>query len=153
MQVEELDPQAQQKDELYEHYRFVVDPGTELLRIDKYLFNLIRNTSRNKVQQAAKAGCILVNGKAEKQNYKVHPNDVITVLMPDGSCSTNTLHAFEVRPLDVVTVTMARPSATPVSVPSVLTRTTASSSECHVSVVSAPSGVIVGLSASVFPTQ
>ena len=50
------------KDELYEHYRFVVDPGTELLRIDKYLFNLIRNTSRNKIQQAAKAGCILVNG-------------------------------------------------------------------------------------------
>ena len=83
MQIEELEPQEQQKDELYEHYRFVVDPGTDLLRIDKYLFNLIRNTSRNKVQQAAKAGCILVNGKPEKQNYKVHPNDVITVLMPN----------------------------------------------------------------------
>ena len=71
------------KDELYEHFRFVVDPGTDMLRIDKYLFNLIRHTSRNKIQQAAKAGCILVNGKAEKQNYKVHPNDVISVLMPN----------------------------------------------------------------------
>lgn len=79
------------KDELYEHYRFVVDPGTELLRIDKYLFNLIRHTSRNKVQQAAKAGCILVNGKPEKQNYKVHPNDVISVLMPNPPRDTEIL--------------------------------------------------------------
>ena len=37
------------KDELYEHFRFVVDPGTEIIRIDKYLFNLIKNTSRNKL--------------------------------------------------------------------------------------------------------
>ena len=79
------------KDELYEHFRFVVDPGTELLRIDKYLFNLIRHTSRNKVQQAAKAGCILVNGKPEKQNYKVHPNDVISVLMPNPPRDTEIL--------------------------------------------------------------
>lgn len=79
------------KDELCEHFRFVVDPGTELLRIDKYLFNLIRHTSRNKVQQAAKAGCILVNGKPEKQNYKVHPNDVISVLMPNPPRDTEIL--------------------------------------------------------------
>lgn len=70
------------KDELYEHFRFVVDPGTEIIRIDKYLFNLIKNTSRNKIQQAAKADCILVNGKIERQNYKVKPGDVISVLMP-----------------------------------------------------------------------
>lgn len=71
------------KDALYEHFRFVVDPGTDIIRIDKYLFNLIRNTSRNKIQQAAKAGCILVNDKVERQNYKVKPNDVISVLMPN----------------------------------------------------------------------
>ncbi len=71
------------KDELYEHFRFVVDPGTEIIRIDKYLFNLIKNTSRNKIQQAAKADCILVNDKVERQNYKVKPGDVISVLMPN----------------------------------------------------------------------
>lgn len=87
--VEENDSNV--KDELYEHFRFVVDPGTDLLRIDKYLFNLIRHTSRNKIQQAAKAGCILVNGKAEKQNYKVHPNDVISVLMPNPPRDTEIL--------------------------------------------------------------
>lgn len=77
-----MQPVEGEKDELYEHFRFIVDPGTNLLRIDKYLFNLIANTSRNKVQQAAKAGCIVVNGKPEKQNYRIHPGDVISVLMP-----------------------------------------------------------------------
>ncbi|MEG1555531.1 MAG: RluA family pseudouridine synthase [Bacteroidales bacterium] len=73
---------VEEKEELYEHYRFEVDRGTDLLRIDKYLLNLIANTSRNKIQQASRAGCILVNGKPEKQNYRVHPLDIITILMP-----------------------------------------------------------------------
>ena len=80
--IEEQDDVLEEKDELYEHHRFVVDPGTELLRMDRYLQNLLPHTSRNKVQQAAKANCILVNGKAEKQNYRVHPNDVISILLP-----------------------------------------------------------------------
>ncbi len=74
--------QIEEKDELYEHYRFVVDPGTDILRIDKYLQNLLANTSRNKIQQASRAGCVLVNGKPEKQNYRVKPADVITILLP-----------------------------------------------------------------------
>ena len=81
----------EEKDELYEHFRFVADKGTDLIRIDKYLQNLIANTSRNKVQQAAKAGCILVNGKPEKQNYRVHPLDVISVLMPNPPRDTEVL--------------------------------------------------------------
>ena len=75
--------QVEEKDELYEHYKFTVDNGQELMRMDKYLLNLIQNTSRNKVQNAAKAGCILVNGKPEKQNYKVKPADKIAILMPN----------------------------------------------------------------------
>ncbi|MDR1757500.1 MAG: RluA family pseudouridine synthase [Bacteroidales bacterium] len=71
------------KEELFEHFRFEVDKGTALIRIDKYLQNLIPNVSRTKVQQAAKAGCILVNGTSEKQNYRVKPSDVITVLLPN----------------------------------------------------------------------
>jgi len=71
------------KDELYEHHKFTVDRGQELMRMDKYLLNLIQNTSRSKIQYAAKADCILVNGKPEKQNYKVKPGDQITILMPN----------------------------------------------------------------------
>jgi len=71
------------KDELYEHHKFTVDNGQELMRMDKYLLNLIQNTSRNKIQYAAKAGCIIVNGKPEKQSYRVKQGDQITILMPN----------------------------------------------------------------------
>ena len=71
----------EENSELFEHHRIVVDPGQEALRIDKFLFNRIENVSRNKVQQAAKAGNILVNEKAVKANYNVRPNDVISVVM------------------------------------------------------------------------
>jgi len=67
--------------ELYEHHNIVVDPGQTPVRIDKYLFGKIINVSRNKVQQAAKAGNILVNGDSVKSNYKVRPNDNISVVM------------------------------------------------------------------------
>lgn len=77
-----LEENTEERDEMYEHFRFTVDPGTELLRMDRYLTNLMANTSRNRVQQAAKAGCILVNGKPEKSNYRVHQRDVITILLP-----------------------------------------------------------------------
>jgi len=75
--------QIEEKDELYEHYKFTVDRGQELMRMDKYLLNLIQNTSRNKIQNAAKAGCVLVNGTPEKQSYMVKPGDQISILMPN----------------------------------------------------------------------
>jgi len=80
--LEEENIETEGQEDLYEHYRFEVDKGTKLLRIDKYLVNLTMNISRNKIQQASKAGCILVNGKPEKQNYRVKPLDVISILLP-----------------------------------------------------------------------
>ena len=79
----EEQPVLEEKEELYEHFRLVVDKGTDLIRLDKYLFNLLPNISRNKIQQAAKAGCVVVNDKPEKQNYKVKPLDVISILLPN----------------------------------------------------------------------
>ena len=67
--------------ELFEHHRFVVDPGQSQLRIDKFLSNRIENASRSKIQSAADADCILVNNKPVKSNYKVKPADVISVVM------------------------------------------------------------------------
>ena len=40
---------------LYEHYRFEVDKGQSLLRIDKYLTNIMAGVSRNRIQDAADA--------------------------------------------------------------------------------------------------
>lgn len=69
-------------DSLFEHHRIVVDRGQELLRIDKYLQSHIANVSRNKIQAAAKAGCIRVNDKPVKSNHRVHPLETITILLP-----------------------------------------------------------------------
>jgi len=66
---------------LYEHFRFVADKGQTLLRVDKFLVARMEKSSRNRIQQAADAGCILVNGKAVKSNYRVKPLDVVTIVM------------------------------------------------------------------------
>lgn len=68
-------------DELYEHHRFEVAKGQQSLRIDKFLMNVIENTTRNKIQKAADSGNILVNDVAVKSNYKVKPNDVVRVML------------------------------------------------------------------------
>lgn len=82
MESKEMLPDGiDESDEVYEHHRFVADSGQGLLRIDKFLVNRIENASRNKIQEAALAGCILVNDQAVKSNYKVKPNDVISVVM------------------------------------------------------------------------
>ena len=67
--------------ELYEHFRFVADPGQGLLRIDKFLVNRILNASRSKIQEAAEAGNIRVNDISVKPNYRIKPFDVITIVM------------------------------------------------------------------------
>lgn len=69
-------------EELYEHYRVVTDRKQEPLRIDKFLFNRIENISRTRIQSAAEAGCILVNQKPVKSNYKIKPFDEIVVVLP-----------------------------------------------------------------------
>ena len=67
--------------ELYEHFRFVADKGQTLLRVDKFLVDRMEKTSRNRIQQAADAGCLIVNGKAVKSSYKVKPGDVVSIVM------------------------------------------------------------------------
>ena len=67
--------------ELYEHFRFVADKGQELLRVDKFLALRLQKSSRNRIQQAAQAGCIVVNGRPVKSNYRVKPLDIVLVVM------------------------------------------------------------------------
>jgi len=69
--------------ELFEHHRFVVDPGQSLLRIDKYLSDRMESTSRTRIQNAANAGNILVNDSPVKPNYKVKPDDLIQIVLPN----------------------------------------------------------------------
>ena len=66
---------------LHEHHNFTADNGQEPLRVDKFLMNRIENSTRNKIQQAAKSGSIFVNGKIVKSNYKIKANDKIQILL------------------------------------------------------------------------
>lgn len=58
-------------------------PGQSLMRLDKFLFERIENTSRTRIQNAANAGNILVNNKQVKPNYRVKPNDIVQVVLPN----------------------------------------------------------------------
>lgn len=80
---------------MYEHFRFTADPGQQLLRVDKFLVERLQKSSRNRVQQAAEAGCILVNGKPVKSNYRVKPGDVVQVVMDRPR------YEFEIIPEDI----------------------------------------------------
>lgn len=74
--------QEEEREDLYEHYKILVDKGQVPLRIDKFLFDRLPNTSRNKIQNAAKNGNILVNGQTIKPNFKVKPSDEVSVVLP-----------------------------------------------------------------------
>ena len=70
-----------ENEDLYEHHKFTAAEGQVPLRVDKFLMNFIENATRNKIQQAAKAGNILVNDVVVKSNHKVKPNDVVRVVL------------------------------------------------------------------------
>ena len=76
----EFDDDFSSSDTLYEHYSFTADMGQSPLRVDKFLMSRIENATRNKIQQAEKAGCIRVDQNPVKSNYKVKGGDTIKVL-------------------------------------------------------------------------
>ena len=87
-------------DEMFEHFRLLVDKGQEPLRIDKFIATHQEDTSRHRVQQAIKLGYVLVNDKVVKANYIVRPCDVVKFVMPYERRGTEILP--ENIPLDIV---------------------------------------------------
>ena len=85
---------------LYEHYFFIADSGQQALRVDKFLMNRIENATRNKIQQAAKAGSVRVNDVVVKSNYKVKGGDQVKVLFTHPPYEN--LLVGEDIPLDIV---------------------------------------------------
>ena len=98
--TEEIDELEDEQQPLYEHFRIVVDEGQSPLRIDKYMFEKLQHSSRNRIQQAADAGFVHVNDRPVKSKYKVRPNDVIT-LMLDRPRHDSTIEAEDI-PLNIV---------------------------------------------------
>ena len=98
--LDDIEPTVAETGELYEHFRVVVDKGQSPVRVDKYLFERLVNSSRNRIQRAADAGFIMANGKAVKSSYKVKPCDVLTVMM-DRPRYENDIIAEDI-PLNIV---------------------------------------------------
>lgn len=94
------DFQEEESTELYEHFRVVADRGQQLLRVDKFLIAHLADTSRNRIQQAARAGFIHVNGRPEKSNYRVKPGDVVTLQL-DRPRYESHIEAEDI-PIDIV---------------------------------------------------
>lgn len=94
-----LDEENEQE-ELYEHHRFVADKGQELLRVDKYLMDRVANATRNKIQIAAHAGNVHVNGSPVKPNYRVKPKDEVTIVLAYPP-RDRTIHPEDI-PLDIL---------------------------------------------------
>ena len=87
-------------EELYEHQRIICDPKQTSVRIDKFLIERLEKVSRNRVQNAIKIGCILVNDKIIKSNYKIKPGDEISLVLPSSPEDENPLVAEDI-PLDI----------------------------------------------------
>ena len=98
--LDDVEPVVENPSELYEHFRVVVDKGQSQVRVDKYLFERLVNSSRNRIQKAADAGLIMANGKPVKSSYKVKPCDVLTVMM-DRPRYDNDIIPEDI-PLDIV---------------------------------------------------
>ncbi len=90
----------EEQDELFEHYKFTASDGQVPLRVDKFLLNFIENATRNKIQQAVKAGNVLVNDAVVKSNYKVKPLDEVRVVLAHPP-HENLLVAEDI-PIDIV---------------------------------------------------
>lgn len=98
--LDDVEPVVDNPAELYEHFRVVIDKGQSQVRVDKYLFERLVNSSRNRIQKAADAGLIMANGKPVKSSYKVKPCDVLTVMM-DRPRYDNDIIPEDI-PLDIV---------------------------------------------------
>ena len=80
---------------LYEHYRVIADKGQALLRVDKFLASRMTGSSRSRIQQALDGGYVFVNGVAVKANYRIKPQDVVTLQLRRPK------HTLEIVPEDI----------------------------------------------------
>ncbi len=90
-----IDSEESLDDDLFNTVKIVVDKKQSPLRVDKFIISHSTVSSRSKVQDAAKAGSLLVNDEPVKSNYKVRPNDVIVLVYPKSQ------HVADMSPEDI----------------------------------------------------
>lgn len=73
---------ASSDDEYSDYNEILVDTNQSPGRIDKFLIDRLPKVSRNRIQNAIRAGSIRVDGAEIKPNFRVKPGQRITVLVP-----------------------------------------------------------------------
>ncbi len=66
-----------------EKITLTVNQDQSKVRLDIFIESNIQSLSRSRVKKLVEDGCILVNNKLEKVSYKVIPDDVITIKIPE----------------------------------------------------------------------
>ena len=88
-------------EDLYERQEFIADPKQTLMRLDRFLLDRLSNRSRNKLQNAIRAGSVKVNDQFVKPNYKVKPGNVVSIILPRSLEEVYDILPQEI-PLDIV---------------------------------------------------
>lgn len=87
-------------DEYFDYQLIKVDKKQGSVRIDKFLIDRLERTSRNRVQNAIRAGAILVNNAEIKPNYKIRPLDEISIIIPKPYGESRQVEPQDI-PLDI----------------------------------------------------
>lgn len=74
--------QREEEETLYEHVKVEAGKQQKSIRVDKFIVNHVEGITRNRIQLAAKEQALLVNGEPVKTNYKIKPNDIVTIVLP-----------------------------------------------------------------------
>ncbi|GJM34622.1 MAG: pseudouridine synthase [Saprospiraceae bacterium] len=100
----DLNPEEQEddnsEDDYFEHQEIVIDGKQSPIRLDKFLMDRLMKISRNRVQNAIRAGSIKVNGKEVKPNFRIKPRHVVEITLPRPPGSDTPLLAENI-PLDI----------------------------------------------------
>lgn len=94
-----MQEEDKESDDLYEITEIRVDGKQSPLRIDKFLHTRLQ-LSRNRIQDAIKAGNITVDDQQIKANHKVKPRELIKLVMPRYYGADTPLLAENI-PLDI----------------------------------------------------
>lgn len=76
------DDEGQDGNSLFMHRHLKADVGQKLMRLDQWLFSMLKHKSRTQIKNATIVGCVRVNGKIVKASYKIKPGDEVAIMLP-----------------------------------------------------------------------
>jgi 23S rRNA pseudouridine1911/1915/1917 synthase len=88
-------------EDYFERHEIVADNRQTLIRLDKFLMDRLSNKSRNKVQNAIRAGSVTVDDQEVKPNYKVKPGNTISIVLPRSAEGSHEIVGQNI-PLNIV---------------------------------------------------